>query len=197
MKKNWKNLAIYAALAVTAFSLTGCSSAPANNTNAGTETTTEAPKPILVLTIGTKDNLKNYDYFYEAANPNSDALTWDASNPDADTLIAILAETTGWNLNLAEPVYVSPGSFTIYFAEDSSIYTGAVDSTKADFAITDRQELVNTILDSIVANLNAAYNESLTIYFAAADGDDIVVADSGITISSSEPYAESEEESEE
>lgn len=193
MRKNWKHLAIYTALAVTAFSLVGCGSTPANNNKPDTETTTEAPKPVLVLTIGTKDNLKNYDYFYESANPDSSALTWDARNPDADALIAILAEATGWNLNLAEPVSVSPGSFTIYFAEDSSIYTGSVDTAKADFAITDRQELVYTILDSIVANMNTAYDESLTIYFAAADGSDITIPDAGITISSSEPYATSEE----
>ena len=193
MKKNWKNLVIYTVFAVSVFSMTSCGSSPANAP--GTENTTEAPKPILVLSIGTKDTMKEYDYIYESANPNSTALTWDARNPDADTLLAIIAELTGWNLTLAQPVSVSPGSLTIAFAKESSSYTGAVDSSKADFAITDRQQLVTTILDSIVANMNRAYNESLTIYFTAADGTDIIIPDSNITIPSAEPYAEAETES--
>lgn len=192
MKKKLKNIAVCAVLAVSVFGFVGCgnSAKPSNGEN----TTTEAPKPVLTLSIGTKDELKNYDYIYEVANPGSTSLTWDVSNPDADTLIAILAEVTGWNLNLAEPVSVTPGSFIISFAEDSSIYTGAVDSSKPDFAITDRQKLVTTILDSIVANMYTAYKESLTIYFTSADGSDISVPDAGITISASEPYATMEEE---
>ena len=192
MKKKLKNIAICTALAISVLSFAGCGNS--NNSSKGENATTEAPKPVLTLSIGTKDDLKNYDYIYETATPGSTALTWDASNPDADTLIAILAEVTGWNLNLAEPVSVTPGSFIICFAEDSSIYTGAVDSSKADFAITDRQKLVNTILDSIVANMNTAYKETLTIYFASADGSDITIPDAGITISASEPYATVEEE---
>ncbi len=183
MRRNWKHFVIYTAFAMSVFSLTGCGS-PSGNPDG--EVTTAAPK--MVLSIGTKDNLKSYDFTYETATPDTAGLTWDANNPDADTLIAIIAEVTGWNLHLAEPVSVSPGSFTIYFAEDSSIFTGTVDSSKTDFAITDRKELVTTILDSIVANMNAAYNESLTIYFAAADGGDISIPEAGITISSSEPY---------
>lgn len=192
MKRNWKNFAIYAALTITALSLTGCGSKSDDNSPVTTEniTTTEAAVPLLVLSIGTEDNMKNYDFFYESATPGSTSLSWDASNPDADMLIAIIEEVTGWNLTLAEPVSVSPGSFTIYFSEESSIYTGTVDSSKADFAITDRKQLTTTILDTIVANMNAAYNESLTIYFASADGDDIVVPGTDMTISSAEPYAE-------
>lgn len=198
MKKNLKSLAIYAAMVIAALSLGSCGSAKDADSAATTAATsaaaTEAEKPLLVVSVGTKGNMKNYDYFCEAANPGSSALSWNASNPDADTLIAIIADLTGWNLNLASPVSISPGSFTIYFAEDSSIYTGAVDSTKSDFAITDKKQLATTILDTIVENMNTAYNEELTIYFAAADGGDIVVPGTDMTISASEPYSESEEE---
>lgn len=197
MRKNWKNLAIYAALAITALSLTGCGSKPADSSgspSSAAEATTEAPVPVLVLSIGTKDNFKNYDFFYESASPDSNALSWNASNPDADTLIQIIEEVTGWNLTLASPVSISPGSFNIYFSEESSIYTGAVDSSKADFAITDRKQLITAILDTIVTNMNIAYDQSLTIYFASADGTDIVVPGTDMIISSSEPYADSEEE---
>lgn len=199
MKKNFKNLAIYATMVIAALSLGSCGSAkdetPAATTAAAsTAATTEAEKPLLVVSIGTEGNMKNYDYFCEAANPGSASLSWNASNPDADTLIAIIADLTGWNLTLASPVSVSPGSFTIYFAEDSSIYTGAVDSAKSDFAITDKKQLAATILDSIVENMNTAYNEVLTIYFAAADGSDIAVPGTDMTISASEPYSSPEEE---
>lgn len=192
MKRNWKNVAIYTALAISVFGLAGCGSPKAPNGANGV--TTEAPKPVLVLSIGKKDQFKGYEFVYEAATPGSTGLTWDAANPDADMLIAILADVTGWNLHLSEPVSVTPGSFVISFAEDSSIFTGAVDSSKTDFAITDRGELVTTILDSIVANLNTAYGQSLTIYFSNADGGDITVPDAGVTISSSEPYDAPEEE---
>lgn len=195
MKKSLKNFVIGVLLAVSAFSLSGCGSTPADNSAPGTEaTTTEAPKPVLTLSVGTRDNMKSYDYFYEKGSPDSAALSWDATNPDADILIAIIADKTGWNLNLASPVSVSPGSFIISFAADSSIYTGAVDSSKADFAIADHKELATTILDSIVANMNHAYGETLTIYFTSSDGGDIVVPGTDLTVSSSEPYSEAVEE---
>lgn len=197
MKKNLKNIAIYAAMTLTAFSLAGCggsgstepSATPADTT---TIQETTAP-PLLVLSIGTKDNLKSYDYYYEHSIPGSEALSWNAANPDADMLIAILADHTGWNLTLAEPVYVSPGSFFISFAEESSIYTGAA-SANADFAISDQKELVTTILDSIVANMNSAYTGQLSIYFTAADGGDIIVPGTDMVISSSEAYSAPEGE---
>lgn len=198
MKKNFKNLAIYATMLIAALSLGSCGSntneTPAVTTAAATAATTEAEKPLIVVSIGTKGSMKNYEYFCEAAGPDSTSLSWNASNPDADELIAIIADLTGWNLTLASPVSVSPGSFTIYFAEDSSIYTGAVDSAKSDFAITDRKQLATTILDSIVENMNTAYNEELTIYFAAADGSDIAVPGTDMTVSASEPYSASEGE---
>lgn len=196
MKKNIKSLVIYGTMLLASLSLSGCGSStpevPVATTAAAT--TTEAQKPLLHVSIGTKDNMKDYDYICEAASPNSSSLSWNPGNPDADMLIAIIADLTGWNLTLSEPVSVSPGSFSIYFGEDSSIYTGAVDSSKTDFAITDKQQLVTTILDSIVQNMNTAYDEELTIYFSAADGSDIVVPGTDITISASEPYAAPAEE---
>lgn len=193
MKKNLKNIAIYAAMTIAAFSLASCgsSSDPAvqESVPVATTTVTEATTatPLLVLSIGTKDTLKSYDYFYESAGPGSDILSWDSNNPDADDLIAILADYTGWNLTLSNPVSVSPGSFYISFAEESSIYTGAA-SANGEFTIADQKELVTTILDSIVANMNEAYNEELTIYFTAADGSDIIVPGTDMVISSSEAY---------
>lgn len=199
MKKNIKNFAIYAAMTIAALSLTSCGSdsTPAGKpaqeeTNSVIAETTTAT-PLLVLSIGTKDNLKAYDYFYESAEPGSEALSWDSNNPDADDLIAILADHTGWNLTLSDPVYVSPGSFYISFAEESSIYTGAA-SANGEFAIADQKELAATILDSIVANMNNAYNEDLTIYFTAADGGDITVPNTDMVISSAEPYSAPVEE---
>lgn len=190
MKKNWKTFAIYTAFAIAACSLTGCGSKSDSSPNFTENVTTETSVPSLVLSIGTAESMKTYDFFYETATPGSDSLSWDAANPDADTLISILEEVTGWNLTLSEPVSVSPGSFTIAFSEESSIYTGATDSSKADFAIADREQLVTTILDSIVANMNIAYNESLTIYFSSADGSDIVVPGTDIIISAATPYAD-------
>lgn len=194
MKKKINHIAIYAAMAITAFSLTGCSSSsePAAATTAATDVTTTVQEttapPLLVLSIGTKDSLKSYDYFYEQGAPGTDVLSWDANNPDADALIAIIADHTGWNLTLSDPVYVSPGSFSIAFSEESSLYTGAA-SANAEFAIADQKKLVTTILDSITANLNNAYKETLTIYFTAADGGDIIVPGTDMVISATEPYS--------
>ena len=199
MKKNMKNIAIYAAMTIAALSLTSCGSGsePTIQENTPVTTTTVAETttatPLLVLSIGTKDSLKSFDYFYEAGAPGSDALSWDSNNPDADDLIAILADHTGWNLTLSNPVSVSPGSFYISFAKESSVYTGAA-SAESEFAIADQKELVTTILDSIVANMNNAYSEELTIYFTAADGGDIVVPGTDMVISSSEAYSAPVEE---
>ena len=189
MKKNIRTIAVYAALTITAFHMTGCGagSAPASSQESTAAVPETTAPPILVLSVGTKENLKSYDYYYEYGAPGSETISWDSSNPDANALIAILADYTGWNLTLSAPVYVSPGNFSISFSEESSIYSGAA-SAKPDFSISDQKELVTTILDSIVANMNEAYHEELTIYFTAADGGDILVPGTDIVISSSEPY---------
>lgn len=191
MKKTLKILAIYGVLTLGALGLTSCG----KSGTGPVETTTEAPKNIVTLYVGKEDNMKEYTYTMEVDPSTPGSMVWDSSSPDPDDLIKLLSLLTGWNLTLASPVTVSPATFTISFADESSVFTGAASATQADFQISDQKELTETILDSIVYNLNKAYNEPVTIYFTNKDFGDIVV--SGLTVSSSEPYAQPEEEIEE
>ena len=71
------------------------SSAPQTDT-AGLERT---------LYIGVGASMKEYPWTFE-------------SDPSPDDLIAAIAETTGWNLTLAEPVSSGRGGMTVVFGRD-------------------------------------------------------------------------------
>ena len=92
------------------------------------------------LYIGAGASMKEYPWTFE-------------SDPSPDDLIAAIAEMTGWNLTLAEPVSSGRGGMTVVFGRESSVFTGPPDPQKDEFHVFDTQDLVFHILDSIQKTL--------------------------------------------
>lgn len=136
------------------------------------------------LFIGTQGNFVEYTAEYD-------------TEPTPDMLIESIAEKTGWNLTLEEPVSVGK-SYSVVFSKESALYVGPPDPQNEEFFVYDSTQLCDTILDSTLQTLqyNAFVHDGTTsvdttaldIYFLAPDGNALDLPDAGITLSLNEPY---------
>ena len=112
-----------------------------------------------------------------------------------ESLIAAMADLTGWNLDLAESVTgENENSLTVCFARSCSLFTGTASAEKEAFPIYSKDQLYRQSLDSICYTLqvNFSQDQDLSIYYCTVDknGEKIPIEleDLGITVPSGEPY---------
>lgn len=106
------------------------------------------------------------------------------------TLVAGIAELTGWNLDL-ESAVEGNGKIVISFADTSSLFVGPPEEQKEEFRVLDAGQLDQTILDSVQKTIQewvGTEDGEAEVYFTAADGGDLVLSGIGVTISADEPY---------
>lgn len=106
------------------------------------------------------------------------------------TLVAGIAELTGWNLDL-ESAVEGNGKIVISFADTCSLFVGPPEEQKEEFRVLDAGQLDQTILDSIQKTIQewvGTEDGAPEVYFTAADGGDLVLSGIGVTISADEPY---------
>ena len=106
------------------------------------------------------------------------------------TLVAGIAELTGWNLDL-ESAVEGNGKIVISFADTCSLFVGPPEEQKEEFRVLDAGQLDQTILDSIQKTIQewvGTEDGQAEVYFTAADGGDLVLSGIGVTISADEPY---------
>ena len=106
------------------------------------------------------------------------------------TLVAGIAELTGWNLDL-ESAVEGHGKIVISFADTCSLFVGPPEEQKEEFRVLDAGQLDQTILDSIQKTIQewvGTEDGKAEVYFTAADGGDLVLSGIGVTISADEPY---------
>lgn len=97
------------------------------------------------LYIGTKANgFTEYPMTYEGE------LT-------AETLIQGIADLTGWNLTLAEPVTSGKGGMSVCLSNESALFTGPPDPQKEEFFMFGLDDLAETLLDSIQKTLQEGF----------------------------------------
>lgn len=97
------------------------------------------------LYIGTKANgFTEYPMTYE------EELT-------PDMLIQGIADLTGWDLTLAEPVISGKGGMSVCLSDESTLFTGPPDPQKEEFHMYDAEQLAETILDSIQKTLQEGF----------------------------------------
>ena len=105
----------------------------------------------------------------------------------ADQLIAELADLTGWNLDLAEPVTTGKGGMSVVFTKDCALVVGPPEQQKEEFLVYDNYSLVNWVLDSIEATLQNYFvlspgdPSALDIYFSV-EMEPVVVEDRTLPI---------------
>ena len=112
------------------------------------EPTTQTPaegEQTATLYIGTKANgFTEYPMTYEGE------LT-------PEQLIQGIADLTGWNLTLAEPVTSGKGGMSVCLSNESALFTGPPDPQKDEFHVYDAEQLAEMILDSIQKTLQEGF----------------------------------------
>lgn len=111
-------------------------------------------------------------------------------------ILAALSELTGWNLDLADEVTQGKSGMTVTFASTCAIFAGPPEEQTEEFHVYDAEQLVVTILDSIVHTFQNYYvnveaggdPSSLGVYFCAAGGQSIDLPNLGVTIPIDQPY---------
>lgn len=118
---------------------------PASPTDEPTTPTPAEGEQTATLYIGTKANgFTEYPMTYEGE------LT-------PELLIQGIADLTGWNLTLAEPVISGKGGMSVCLSSESALFTGPPDPQKEEFHMYDVGQLAETILDSIQKTLQKGF----------------------------------------
>lgn len=74
-----------------------------------------------------------------------------------ETLIQGIADLTGWDLTLAEPVVTGKGGMSVCLSEESALFQGPPDPQKEEFYMFGLDDLAETLLDSIQKTLQEGF----------------------------------------
>lgn len=150
-------------------------------------TQTDAAR-VVTLYIGTDDQFQQYQETYQGALNDQGMVP-------PEGVIAQMAELTGWNLDLAGEITTGKGGITVPFGETCALFSGPPEVQKDEFHVYDSYQLDQTILDSVKKTLQnwavvpgMGDPDSVDIYYCGPDGKDLVLINSGWTISSTQPY---------
>lgn len=142
----------------------------------------------VTLYIGTGDQFQQYRETYQGALNDQGMVP-------PEGVVAEMAELTGWNLDLAGEITTGKGGITVTFAETCALFSGPPQVQKDEFHVYDSYQLDQTILDSVKKTLQnwavvpgKGDPDSVDIYYCGPDGKDLVLINSGWTISSTQPY---------
>lgn len=86
-------------------------------------------------------------------------------------LIRGIADLTGWDLTLAEPVISGKGGMSVCLSGESTLFVGPPDPQKDEFHMYDAEQLAETLLDSIQKTLQMGFTgeggdpDALDIYY--------------------------------
>ena len=109
------------------------------------EPTAPAVGQVAMVYIGTKaGGFTDYPMIYDGE------LT-------AEKLIQGIADLTGWDLTLAEPVISGKGGMSVCMSSESALFTGPPDPQREEFHMYDVGQLAETILDSIQKTLQEGF----------------------------------------
>ena len=143
---------------------------------------------MVTLYIGMDDQFQQYQEPYEGT------LNEQGMVP-AEGVVAEMAQLTGWNLDLAGEITTGKGGITVSFGETCALFSGPPQEQKEEFHVYDSYQLDQTILDSVKKTLQnwavvpgQGDPDSVDVYYCGPDGKDLVLINSGWTISSTQPY---------
>lgn len=149
------------------------------------EPTTPTPtegEQTATLYIGTKANgFTEYPMTYEGE------LT-------SELLIQGIADLTGWNLTLAEPVISGKSGMSVCLSNESALFTGPPDPQKEEFHMYDVGQLAETILDSIQKTLQEGFTleggdpDALDIWYFMEGDQPLELPGLGLSWPIDQPY---------
>lgn len=192
-----KKLIIFLALALCAV-LTSCSqsvppqSSEAPQESSGSVSTSPVEKPddsaslsneqTATLYIGTKARgFTEYPMTYKGE------LT-----PDA--LIQGIADLTGWNLTLAEPVISGKGGMSVCLSNEAALFTSPPEPQNEDFFMFGQDDLAETLLDSIQKTLQEGFTleggdpDALDVWYFMEENKPLELPGLGLSWPIDQPY---------
>ncbi len=125
-----------------------------------------------------------------AASPSM--LEEDQVTPEA--LIARIAELTGWDLTLAEPVTTGKGGMSVCLASTSGLFTGPPEPQMPGYHVYSAEDMAEHVLDSIQKTLQWGFTgeggdpDSLDIYFYMEGEEALSIPNIGFSWPLDEPY---------
>ena len=112
----------------------------------------------------------------------------------AEKLIQGIADLTGWDLTLAEPVISGKGGMSVCMSSESALFTGPPDPQKEEFHMYDAEQLAETILDSIQKTLQEGFTgeggdpDALDIWYCMEGEQPLELPDLGLSWPIDQPY---------
>lgn len=160
---------------------------PSGNVNtppvkASTEPAPTESEQTATLYIGTKAG-----GFNEYPMPYEGELT-------AEKLIQGIADLTGWDLTLAEPVISGKGGMSVCLSSESALFTGPPSPQKDEFHVYGTEQLAETILDSIQKTLQEGFTleggdpDTLDIWYYLEGERPLELPDLGLSWPLDQPY---------
>ena len=121
----------------------------------------------------------------------------------AELLIQGIADLTGWDLTLAEPVISGKGGMSVCLSSKSALFAGPPDPQKDEFHMYSWEQLAETILDSIQKTLQMGFTgeggspDALDIWYYMEGEQPLNLPELGLSWPLDQPYqwAEAERES--
>ena len=119
-----------------------------------------------------------------------------------ELLIQGIAELTGWDLTLAEPVVSGKGGMSVCLSGESALFTGPPDPQKDEFHMYSAEQLAQTILDSIQKTLQKGFvvepgdPDMLDIWYYMEGEQPLELPNLGLSWPIDRPYQWAEAESE-
>lgn len=111
-----------------------------------------------------------------------------------ELLIRGIADLTGWDLTLAEPVTTGKGGMSVCLSGSSSLFTGPPNPQNEVFHMYDGEQLAETILDSIQKTLQMGFTgvegnpDALDIYYYMEGELPLELPEFGLSWPLDEPY---------
>lgn len=112
----------------------------------------------------------------------------------AEKLIQGIADLTGWDLTLAEPVISGKGGMSVCLSSESALFNGPPDPQKDEFHVYDAGQLAETILDSIQKTLQEGFTleggdpDTLDIWYFMEGNQPLELPDLGLSWPIDQPY---------
>lgn len=112
----------------------------------------------------------------------------------AETLIQGIADLTGWDLTLAEPVTSGKGGMSVCLAGTSALFQGPPEPQKEEFFMFGLDDLAETLLDSIQKTLQEGFTlpqgdpDNLDIWYCMEGGGALSLPGLGLSRPIDQPY---------
>ncbi len=112
----------------------------------------------------------------------------------AELLIQGIADLTGWDLTLAEPVISGKGGMSVCLSSKSALFAGPPDPQKDEFHMYSWEQLAETILDSIQKTLQMGFTgeggspDALDIWYYMEGEQPLNLPELGLSWPLDQPY---------